>query len=85
MQKSKTGKFSIFSPLDAKLGFLAGRVASGWKYEQPDPISVRVQNVNPKPDPTISLSLSEENSAAQAYFFRSWVYDRSFEYSDTER
>ena len=26
MQKSKTGKFSIFSPLDAKLGSLAGRV-----------------------------------------------------------
>ena len=26
MQKSKTGKFSIFSPLGAKLGSLAGRV-----------------------------------------------------------
>ncbi len=26
MQKPKTGKFSIFSPLSAKLGSLAGRV-----------------------------------------------------------
>ncbi len=76
MQKSKTGKFSIFSPLDAKLGSLTGRVGltqfpvgssrvelkiwatrlgSGWKCEQPDSISIRVQNVNPKLDPTISL------------------------------
>ncbi len=76
MQKSKTGKFSIFSPLDAKLESLTGRVGltqfpvgssrvelkiwatrleSGWKCEQPDPISIRVQNVNPKLDPTMSL------------------------------
>ncbi len=33
----------------------SGRVGSGWKYGQPDPISVRVENVNPKPDPTVSL------------------------------
>ncbi len=79
MQKSKTGKFSIFSPLGAKLGFLAGRVGltqflvgsgrvgleicstqlkSGWKCEQPDFESGRIQNVNPKPDLTISLMLA---------------------------
>ena len=44
----------------------SGRVASGWKYAQPDSGRVenvgnptfgsgRIQNVNPKPDPTISL------------------------------
>ncbi len=83
MQKPKTGKFSIFSPLDAKLGSLASRVGltqfpvgssrvglkiwatrlgSGWKCEQPDPISVRVQNVNPKPDSTVSLEHSADRA-----------------------
>ncbi len=78
MQKgnAKAGKISIFSPLDAKLGSLTGRVEltqfpvgsgrvelkicstrleSGWKCEQPDFESGRIQNVNPKLDSTISL------------------------------
>jgi len=57
MQKgnAKAGKISIFSPLDAKLESLAGRVGltrflvesgrvkSGWKYAQPDPtVSLRM-------------------------------------------
>ena len=45
MQKgnAKAGKISTFSPLGAKLGSLAGRVGSGWKYAQPDPtVSLRM-------------------------------------------
>ena len=60
MQKSRTGKISIFSSLDAKLEFLAGRVESGWKCEQLDSISIRVQNVNSKLDSTISLLIITE-------------------------
>ncbi len=41
--------------------FQSGRVTSGWKYEQSDPISVRVQNVNPKPDSTISLAKARKD------------------------
>ncbi len=76
MQKQKTGKISIFSPLDAKLKSLANRVEliqfpvgsgriklkiwatrleSGWKCEQLDFESSRIQNVNSKLDLTISL------------------------------
>ncbi len=89
MQKSKTGKLSIFSSLDVKLESLAGRVeltqflvgsgrvelkiwairlGSGWKCEQPDPISVRVQNVNPKLDSTISLIMKKNVNVARCYY-----------------
>jgi hypothetical protein len=83
MQKQKTGKISIFSSLNAKLEFLAGRVEltqfpvgssrvelkiwatrleSGWKCEQSDFESSRIQNVNSKLDPTISLIKTEFKS-----------------------
>ncbi len=40
------------------LNFQSNQVASSWKYEQFDSISIRVQNVNLKLDLTISLKLN---------------------------
>ena len=62
MQKgnAKAGKISIFSPLGAKLGSLAGRVGlTRFLVGSGRVGSGRIQNVNPKPDPTVSLFHSD--------------------------
>ncbi len=95
MQKSKTGKISIFSSLDVKLEFLANRIEltqfsvessrvelkiwairleSGWKCEQLDSISIRVQNVNSKLDLTISLIFSIWSSISKWYIINNLAF-----------